>query len=91
MAGLVRIGVNQSDSQCANLLVAEVQELLELNATVGEGSESPLFLELGGELGVGNVSHGWYVECGLEMMIRSEGSAGYSGKLYSRSRRWSGW
>ena len=83
MMGSVKIG---GDSQSANLLVAEVQELFKLNATVGEGSEGPLFLELSGELGVGSVSHGWYVECEPEMMIWSEGRPGYSGELYSRSR-----
>jgi hypothetical protein len=70
-----------------NLLVAEVQELIELDATIRESSEDPFFLELGGEFGVSNVSHGRYVECGLEMwMMWSEGRTGYSGELYSRSR-----
>ena len=36
------------------LLVAKVQELVELNAAVGEGAERPLLLEVGGHLGVGN-------------------------------------
>ena len=85
MAGQSKSG-SQSDSQSANFLVAEVQELFELNASVGEGSEGPLFLELGGELGIGSVSHGWDVECGLQMMMWSEGSTGSSGELYSRSR-----
>jgi len=39
-----------------HLLVAHVQELIELNATVGEGTESPLLLEISGDLRVGNFS-----------------------------------
>ena len=38
----------------AYLLVAQVQELVELNAAVGEGAERPLLLEVGSDLGVGN-------------------------------------
>jgi len=49
------------------LLVAEIQELLKLDATVGKSSECPFFLELGGEMGVGSVSHGRYVECRLDV------------------------
>jgi len=39
-----------------HLLVAHVQELIELNATVGEGTESPLLLEISGDLRVSNFS-----------------------------------
>jgi len=48
------------------LLVVEIQELLELNATVREGSECPFFLELGGNSGVGSLRHGRYLGCGSE-------------------------
>lgn len=36
-----------------HLLVTEVQKLVELNTTVGESTERPPLLEVGGELGVG--------------------------------------
>ena len=36
------------------LLVAQVQELVELNAAVGEGAERPLLLEVGSDLGIGD-------------------------------------
>ena len=65
--GGVSQNYGQGRSQGANLLVAEIQELIELNATVGEGSEGPFFLELSGEMGVRSVSHCWYVKCGLEV------------------------
>ena len=81
---------SQGQSQSTDLLVAEVQELIELDATVGEGSEDSFFLEFGSDLGVGNISHGWCVEYGLEMWMWSEGGTGYSGELYSRSHRLSG-
>ena len=72
-----------------DLLVAEIQELLELNATVREGTESSFFLELSGELGIGSVSHGWYVKWGREMwMMWCEEVTGCSGELYSRSGWW---
>ena len=38
----------------AHLLIAQVKELIELNTTVREGTERPLLLEVGGDLGVGN-------------------------------------
>ena len=38
----------------AHLLIAQVKELVELNTTVREGTERPLLLEVGGDLGVGN-------------------------------------
>lgn len=58
---------SRSQGQSTDLLIAEIQEFIELDATIREGSEGPFFLEVGSDLGVGNVSHGWYVECGLEM------------------------
>ena len=39
-----------------HLLIAQIQELVELNTTVRERTERPLLLELGGEGGVGDVS-----------------------------------
>ena len=41
-----------------HLLIAQVQELVKLNPTVGERTERPLLLELGGEGGVGNLGIG---------------------------------
>ena len=41
-----------------HLLVAEVEELIELDPTVGERAERPLLLELGGEGGVGDLGVG---------------------------------
>ena len=38
----------------AHLLIAQVKELIELNTTVREGTERPLLLEVGSDLGVGN-------------------------------------
>jgi len=73
-------------SRHTDLLVAEIQELLELNATVREGTKGSFFLELRGNMGIGSVSHGWYVEWGQEMwMMWCEGVTGCSGELYSRS------
>ena len=37
-----------------DLFVAQIQELVKLNSTVGEGTEGPLLLEVGGDLRVGN-------------------------------------
>lgn len=37
-----------------HLFVGKVKELVELDATVGEGTEGPPLLEVGGDLGVGN-------------------------------------
>ena len=37
-----------------DLFIAQIQELVKLNSTVGEGTEGPLLLEVGGDLGVGN-------------------------------------
>lgn len=45
---------NQINILNTHLLVAQVQELVELNTTVGESTERPLLLEVGGDLGVGN-------------------------------------
>ena len=39
-----------------HLLIAQIQELVELNTTVRERTERPLLLELSGEGGVGDVS-----------------------------------
>lgn len=39
-----------------HLLVAQVQELVELNTPVGEGTEGPPLLEVGGDLGVSDIS-----------------------------------
>jgi hypothetical protein len=78
------VSKNQGEGRSTNLLVAEIQELLELNATVRKGTEGSFFLELSGDLGVGNVSHDSYVEWWLVMwMMWSEGEAGDSGELYS--------
>ena len=44
--------------ELTHLLVAQVQELVKLNPTVGERTERPLLLELGGEGGVGNFGIG---------------------------------
>ena len=41
-----------------HLLIAQIQELVELNTTVRERTERPLLLELGGEGGVGNFGVG---------------------------------
>ena len=37
-----------------HLFIAQIQELVKLNSTVGEGTEGPLLLEVGGDLRVGN-------------------------------------
>ena len=37
-----------------DLFIAQIQELVKLNSTVGEGTEGPLLLEVGGDLRVGN-------------------------------------
>jgi hypothetical protein len=37
-----------------HVLIAQVQELLELDTTVRESTEGSLFLELGGDGGIGN-------------------------------------
>lgn len=37
------------------VIIGHVEELFEFDATVGEGAERPLLLELGGESGVGNL------------------------------------
>ena len=37
------------------VIVCHVEELFEFDATVGEGTERPLLLELGSESGVGNL------------------------------------
>jgi hypothetical protein len=64
--GEVSKNQDHSRSRGTNLLVVEIQELLELNATVREGSECPFFLELGGNSGVGSLRHGRYLGCGSE-------------------------
>lgn len=43
-------------AQWTHLLVAQVQELVELDAAVGEGTEGPPLLEVGGDLGVSDIS-----------------------------------
>jgi len=37
------------------VIIGHVEELFEFHATVGEGAERSLLLELGGESGVGNI------------------------------------
>lgn len=37
-----------------HLFVGQVKELIKLDTTVGEGTEGPPLLEVGGDLGVGN-------------------------------------
>ena len=58
-----------------NINLVEVLELVKLNAMIRESLEDPFFLELGGKFGVSSVSHGWYVECRLEvwMIVETEG------------------
>ena len=46
--------MNDIETAYAHLLIAQVKELIELNTTVREGTERPLLLEVGGDLGVGN-------------------------------------
>ena len=45
---------NMDEKRSTHLLVAQVQELVELNPAVGEGAERPLLLEVGSDLGIGN-------------------------------------
>lgn len=40
----------------AYVFVAHIEELVKLNSTVGEGTESTLLLEVGSHLGVGDFS-----------------------------------
>ena len=56
------VGKRRGYGESTNLLVAKIQELLEFDATVRECTECPFFLQLGGEVGIGSVGHGWYVE-----------------------------
>ena len=49
---------NEGKTTRTHLLVAQVKELVKLNPTVGERTERPLLLELGGEGGVGNLGIG---------------------------------
>lgn len=41
-------------SRDTHVLIAQIQELLELDTTVRESTEGSLFLELGGDGGIGN-------------------------------------
>ena len=38
----------------AHILIAHVQQFIQLDSTVGEGAERPLLLEVGSNLRVGN-------------------------------------
>ena len=38
-----------------HLLIAHVQKFVQLNTTEGEGAECALFLEISGDLGVGDI------------------------------------
>jgi hypothetical protein len=75
-------------STCAGMdefdkvIIGQVKELFEFDATVGEGAERPLLLELGGKSGVGNRCVGLAHD---RPSSRGEWNCGKSGENCQRS------